>query len=82
MTDIELNAQALVSGGKEMFDRGQGRRFDKVDHDRRRQHCDPARADKGRGMLQPDDDFGGAGEAGNDAVKEGAAALGRGHAAL
>ena len=42
MRHIELNAQALMSDRKQVFDRGERRRFDEIDHHRGRQYRDPA----------------------------------------
>src|SRR5262249_45158701 len=56
MAHIELNAQALMSARKQLLDRGERRRFDEIDHHWRRQDRDPARADKGRGMLRSNHD--------------------------
>jgi len=71
VTDIEVNAEALMPRGKEMLDGRQCRRLDHVDHDRRRQHGDSSRTDKGGGVLGPDDEFGRAVNSGRDIGKSG-----------
>jgi len=42
---VEHSAEALVALGQQILYRGERRRFDEIDHHRRRQHCDSAAAD-------------------------------------
>jgi hypothetical protein len=56
MADIEMDAEALVSGWQEVLDRGEGRRLDHIDHDRSGQHRHLPAADTGRGVLDADQD--------------------------
>ena len=73
VTDIEPNAEALVAARKKVFDSGERRTFDDIDHNRGRQHGDPSRSDERRRMLGADDDFSCAGESGDDLAEDGAA---------
>ena len=67
MAHVEMRAEALMALGEEMLDRFERRRFDHVDHHRRRQHRDAAGADERRGMFVRDNDLGRSGQAGLDA---------------
>src|ERR1700681_3460200 len=46
MADVEMDAEALMSGWQEVLDSGQRSCLDDVDHHRRRQHRDAAGADE------------------------------------
>ncbi len=71
MADVEMDAEALMAGRQQVLDRRERCGLDQVDHHRRRQHGDAARADKRRGLVGRDDGFGGAGETGRDAGEVG-----------
>ena len=79
VADVEVDAEALMAGRKQVLDRVERRRFDHVDHHRRRQHRDAPGADKGGRMLGPDHDLRGSLEAGMNAgkVDHGGSARGR-----
>jgi hypothetical protein len=48
---IETNAEALVPIGQQMLDRGERRRLDQVDHNRRGEHGDAPRTDSRRRVF-------------------------------
>ena len=70
MADVEMDAEALMARRQEVLDGVECSRFDDVDHHRRRQHRDAARANERRGMFGADHDLGRAGEAGRDAGQD------------
>src|SRR3984957_17874687 len=82
MADVEMDAEALMARRQEVFDGGERSGLDDVDHHRRRQHRDAARADERGGMFGADHDLGCAGEAGRDAGQDRADAGWRGHGTL
>jgi hypothetical protein len=79
MADVEMRAEALMAGGQKVLDRGQCRSLDHVDHDRGRQDGDASGADERGGMLRPDHQLGGAGEARRDLGEGRADGSGRRH---
>jgi hypothetical protein len=69
MTNVKLNAEALMAGGKKVLDGVERRRLDDVDHDRRCQDRNASGADKRCRMLWSDQEMCGSGETGGDAGK-------------
>ena len=63
---VEVRAQALVAGGQQVLHRGERRRLDEVDHDRRGEDMHLAAADARRGVLLADHQLGGSGQPGCD----------------
>src|ERR1700722_19709511 len=82
VADVKMNTEALMARRQEVLDGVERGRLDDIDHHRRRQHRDTARADERRGMFGTDHDFGRAGEAGRDAGQDRADAGRRGHGTL
>jgi hypothetical protein len=64
MADVEMGAEALVAVRDQVLDCVERRGLHQVDHHRRRQHANAARADLRRGVLLADDNLGMAFEAG------------------
>ena len=55
VTDVEMDAEALVTRRKKVLDRIERRRLDQIDHDRGRKDCNASGAHEGRSMFRPDD---------------------------
>jgi hypothetical protein len=64
--DVQARAEALEARGQQVLDRSERRRFEQVDHHRRREHVHPAAADARGGVLFADDHLGDAAETGRD----------------